>query len=66
MSFQTSTFSPEKEETVKRLMWKQETLNKKIMKLIREIAEYNKIHLELQALTNGSESLKLKAPVLKM
>ena len=47
-------------------MWKQETLNKKIMKLIREIAEYNKIHLELQALTNGLESLKLKPPVLKM
>lgn len=52
--------------TVIKLMHKQETLNKKMMKLIREMTEYNKIHLELQALTNGSESLKLKAPVLKM
>ena len=52
--------------TVIKLLRKQETLNQRIMKLIREMVEYNTIHLELQALTNGLESLKLKAPVLKM
>lgn len=47
-------------------MRKQETLNKKIMKLIREMAEYNRINLQLQALTSDLESLKLKAPALKL
>lgn len=53
-------------KAVIKLVHKQETLNKKMMKLEREMAEYNKINLELQALTNGLESLKLKAPMFKM
>lgn len=52
--------------TVIKLMRKQETLNKKIMKLIRDMTEYNRINLQLQALTSDLESLKLKAPALKL
>ncbi len=47
-------------------MRKQETLNKKIMRLLREMVEYNHFNLELQTLASDIESLKLKAPSLKL
>ncbi len=47
-------------------MRKQETLNKKIMRLLREMVEYNNFNLELQTLASDIESLKLKAQSLKL
>ncbi len=41
-------------------MSKQETLNKKIMRLLREMVEYNNFNLELQTLASDIESLNLK------
>ncbi len=47
-------------------MRKQETLNKRIMKLLRETIEYNNFNLELQTIASGIESLKLKTASLKL
>lgn len=46
-------------------MRQQETLNKKIMKLLREMIEYHNFNLELQTIADKLESLKLEAPALK-
>ncbi len=50
-----------KMRTILKLMRKQETLNKKIMRLLREMVEYNNFNLELQTLAS---SLKLKAALI--
>lgn len=48
-----------------RFLRKQETINKKIMKLLKEMIELHNFNFELQTLANDLGSLKPQTPVIK-